>query len=247
MIYIYIYIIVINNNMIKNFIEYIKEELKDKTYMSAYHKLKRLGGVHTQRANNIRNWVVKSKSLGEVNVYLKIVETQQINSINKRITIHKELYPMDHQIDSNEKIIKEGPLNCYLSYVGLTDSFEDEYDLNSETISEELIYLMFNVFVYNEEVSESANIFNFEVKLNWISNEQFEVEYLKMTDTWDDFETKILFSDRRSALVFKNILKSNILLKDEKLKDLFMKFSTREEFERMNKLFKEFPINQLYK
>ena len=80
--------------MIKNFIEYIKEELKDKTYMSAYYKLKKLGGVHTQRANNIRNWAVKSKSLGEVNVYLKIIEYNHINTINGFMTVLKKLYPI---------------------------------------------------------------------------------------------------------------------------------------------------------
>ena len=138
--------------MIKNFSKYIKEELKDRTYMDAYYKLKRLGGVHIQRANNIRNWAAKSKSLGDVNVYLNIVESQSTNNRTKEITIYKELYPMSHQIKPTEKIIKEGPLKCYLSYFGLADSFEDEYDLSSDTISQELLSLMFNVYLITHTI-----------------------------------------------------------------------------------------------
>lgn len=235
--------------MIKNFLEYIKEELTDRTYMNAYYKLKRLGGVHSKRANAIRNWVAKSQSLGDVNVYLNIVETQRTNTRTNETSISQELYPMDHKLQSNEKIVKEGPLKCWISYFGLTDAFEDEYNLDSEDISKELNYLLFNVYVYNEDVSEAANIFNFEAKLNWISDDEFKVDSLKMTDTWDDFETKILFSDRRSALVFKNFLKSdsNILSKHEILKDVFQRFSTREEMEKLIGLFRNFPISQLYK
>ena len=38
-----------------------------------------------------------------------------------------------------------------------------------------------------------------------------------------------------------------VLSKDEILKDLFQRFSTREEMEKLIDLFRNFPISQLYK
>jgi hypothetical protein len=232
--------------MIKNFIEYIKEELKDSTYMSAYYKLKRLGGSHIKRAESIRNWAAKKRSLGDVNVYLNIFEFK--NERGGKTYQGIDLCPMDYKVKSSEKIIKNGPLPCFLSYVGLTESFEDDYDLDSENINEYLEWLAFNVYVYNEEVSEAANIFNFQVKLIWVSRDEFKIESLKISDTWDDYESIILFSDRKSALALKKVFKDgDFIFGNEILKDLFMKFSTREELEKLHVMFKEFPINQLYK
>ena len=82
---------------------------------------------------------------------------------------------------------------------------------------------------------------------------------ISICESWDDpsysgtDESLILFSDRQSAVKFKNLLKQSVFknttplsTNSETARELFMKYSTSTEWNRMFEILKTLKVNDLY-
>ncbi len=237
--------------MIKKFNEFdIINELKHSTYQSAASKLRRIGGVHKNRANNLNQWsyISLGKPLGTFNMHFDVLSMEN----TRRSTWDEFIIPskiITNDFKGNTKIVKKGPLPVYL-WGGLVDN---PYELCNEDNMESLGSLNVMVGAISEECHESCYTFFISTKLIW---EDGSFKIVSGSSELDPVNTEIgdtiaLFSDRKSALKFKNVfLKQDNLRKMidgfEELREFFMDYSTGEEWNNYFNELQSISINKLY-
>ncbi len=259
--------------MIKKFNDYINEELKDSTYQNAAKKLKELGGAHEKRGKNLLDWIdtaKKRKSLQEYGEYS--MNYQVVSGIIRRVTINtqrvteREFTEMYHKSYKYEKgpqnsttisSLREAPNKCSISSMTCNE-FEEEcaYEDKIQTI-----YI--NLFIVDLESGLSHHAFNYEIPITWSEDNTFKTDgSIRIGVGWNEDESKILFSDRLSAVKFKKMMKRDNIIKLMKcetgyndgvkenyydiLRKFFMEYSTAEEMEKIFKLIESVPVNQLW-
>lgn len=264
--------------MIKKFKDYINEELKSDTYYNAAKKLRELGGAHEERGKNILNWVDTSKKrkileaskpYGEYSMNYQVVSGvyRNTNHTTGKI-IEREFNDIysnktEYKIDKGDiSSVRKSPNKCYISLISCTD-FEEDY--SPEDI-ETIIVIYINVFIIDIESGKSVHAFNYEVPIVW-ADESFKLwGNIRVGVGWNEDESKILFSDRVSAVKFKKMMKRDNIIKlmscetgyvdqvtgkkenyyDDVLRKFFMEYSTAEEMEKLFKLIESVPVNSLW-
>jgi hypothetical protein len=263
--------------MIKKFNDYINEELKDSTYQSAAKKLKELGGAHEKRGKNLLDWIdtaKKRKSLqeyGEYSMNYQVVSgTIRRVGLNTRRSTEREFTEMFHKSYRYDKdkgaqnfitisSLREAPNKCSISAMTCNE-FEEECAYEDKIPT---IYI--NLFIVDLESGVSHHAFNYEIPITWSEDNTFKIDgIIRIGIGWNEDESKILFSDRLSAVKFKKMMKRDNIIKLMKcengynqtegikenyydiLRKFFMEYSTAEEMEKIFKLIESVPVNQLW-
>ena len=234
------------------------EELNWQIYDKAARKLKTLG--HTDRSDQMDAWnAIKTHyQLGHFNFAANIVEHDMTHWKTKAVT----KVPIIAEDTTKEKILIPGPVPAYLSYCTTFDI--DEYLSSYTEEGDELdICMLFAFFaadiekpsnkikiLYNDrfgsfQIGVKAHIQDGEIKIKERS------AYLEQGHGAGDFEGLLKFSDRKSAMKFKQLIHPNKIgeIWDE-MKDgrkVFMERSTEVEWLKLLNEIHSIPISQLYK
>ncbi len=271
--------------MIKKFNDYINEELKDATYQNAAKKLKELGGAHEKRGKNLLDWIdtaKKRKSLqeyGEYSMNYQVVSgTIRRVGINTRRSTEREFTEMSHKSYKYENkssgtgaqnfitisSLREAPNKCSISAMTCNE-FEEEEENSDYNESAKIRTIYINLFIVDLESGLSHHAFNYEIPITWSKDNTFKIDgSIRIGVGWNEDESKILFSDRLSAVKFKKMMKRDNIIKLLKcengynqtegikenyydiLRKFFMEYSTAEEMEKIFKLIESVPVNQLW-
>lgn len=245
--------------MVKKFTDFISEELKPSTYYKAASMLRQLGGKHISRAKDLEDWIIKkrAKEYGEYKININVVETisrDKTNQDKKTIDYWPLSKPVIDNNYGNNRIIKKGPLSS--AYTGF-DIFDplDEYtreDMHNLTD----IWINFSFKPLEDDTDVFVNpytisCFTIKVSVSWKKENESHfmvVDGIELVSAPNDFESKILFSERKDALKFKRTVLNN--LNKEKnydyIRQFFLEFSDSEQLEKITSLIKEIPINKLY-
>lgn len=237
--------------MIKKFNDFnIVNELKHSTYKSAASKLRRIGGTHTDRANNLNQWsyISLGKPLGIFNMHFDILSLEN----TRRSTWNEFLIPskiITKYFKGNTKLIKKGPLPVYL-WGGLVDN---PYEIFNEEDIESLEFLNIMIGAISEECHETCYTFFISTKISW-ENGSFKI--VSGSSGIDHVSNEVgdgiaFFSDRKSAIKFKNVFLSQDNLRKmvdgfEELREFFMEYSTGEEWSNYFNELQSISINKLY-
>lgn len=240
--------------MIKKFKEFDNiNELKHSTYQSASSKLRRMGGIHKSRAENIDNWsyISLGKPFGTFNMHFDIISIEHESYKTKEKSWNDYIIPSNNKKDSENltKLQKKGPLPVYLCG-GLT---EDINELYGEEYIEDMEYINIMFSAISEECIEPCSSFFLKTNVIW---EDGYVKIVNGSSTLTTVNNEVgdgiaLFSDRKSAVKFKNVfLKTDNLKKMvdgfEDLRVFFMEYSTAEEWDNYFKEIQSISINKLY-
>jgi len=231
-------------------------ELKHSTYQDAAVKLRRLGGVHKERASKLDQWsfISLGKHLGTFNMKFDIQSVKFENWKTKEITWENCLVPnkITHK-DFHRKMnmVKEGPLPVYL-WGGLVDNPYEFYGDNPE---DNMTHINCMVGVISEECYHTSYCFFINVKVEWIDGEMkiapgsAEIDSVHSGDS--DVEGIAFFADRQSALKFKKQFLTQDNMRNmvdgfEELRDFFMEHSTGEEWNNYFKELQSISVNKIY-
>lgn len=233
-------------------------ELKSSTYRSAATKLSKLGGVHKKRAEDIEKWSYLSqcKEFGTYLFSVKAFEHEYSIKRNNVSFLQKEIVLISDvsSLSSSDKLIKQSPIELY--------PFKLVFDVCGSSIEEILenkdpkLYLSF--WIYSEEFMKTYTPFNIVVDISKndddsfsISNKPVNIEY-----AWNETESKDLLANRSEALRFKrNFLNKESLQKilycegDKSMtfRELFMEYSTADDYLKFLNKICSISVNQLYK
>ena len=224
------------------------EELKYDTYQSAASKLKKLG--HKERADKLNYWSMVSNNRDiSFNMAFDISERIENHWKTKKPYSYPNIKPFDKE--TSEKILKEGPFKCYFTGGMVTDPLEQVSEENITEIDSIGICCFFTC----EEYSESFLPFFIGVKIEWnlddktfkISDEPISFE----AGDINDYQKPLRFSDRSSAVSFKNtILTREILSKKfdfyKEIDEFFKEYSDGIEWAKFFDKIKSISINQLF-
>lgn len=226
-------------------------ELKQSTYRSAADKLSRMGGIHKKRSDEILKWsntqrniqaISKHKSIGEFNLNLDIVDVMYSNRVNRL------LEPMTGKSMSEHGTkIKSGPIPCY--FIGI--EFESDIPIEGDLYQQDDHLIFCNFFgTANESSIDAFTIF---VPIKW-DEKTFKIntdKSVRIEHGFNEFDAKILFSDRKSAFKFKSKILANlsrIMSKSnvDYLREVFMTYSTAIEHDKLYQLISQISVNSLY-
>jgi hypothetical protein len=237
--------------MIKKFDEFKINELKWSTYRSAAEKLKKLGGRHKDRAKDLtrHTYIMGGRHLGLFNVNCDIVRKLSMNYITRQ---HEKMnfVVLSDRKDAglNEEILKQAPLPVYITgsmWVNVKESFSDD-----DLVSCSGLDFMFFAIPEDESIEDTFEMFMLTIPIKWISDEQFVLS--DHPNSFFEMDLGIVkFSDRKSAIKFRNQLLSQENLKDhldgyQNLREFFMEFSQADQWEKLFEKMKKININQLY-
>jgi hypothetical protein len=243
-------------------------ELSGEIYHAAASKLTKKGGIHKDRADAIRDWasrkrlesmITKYKEVGlfsvNVDISSPIVIVSAGNKPDKKefqLTLlgSQEFWKRKQSAKSLD-VIKNGPIDCYIASIEFFTEFpEDEFMPMLEDN-----YLIFTVSIVSEELLEkyATNIFSMNVPISW-SNNVFKIDEDKEVDIsfgFNESESKILFSDRKSAFKFKSKILVNLnkyLTESTKtyLRETFMRLSDSTEYTKLFEKINTIKVNSLY-
>lgn len=245
----------------KKFNEFSINELKSSVFKAAAGKLKKLGGIHISRAHELELWakikekeedIENGKEYGIFSMNFNITEIQRAVTTAGKKDIEKTVDIEPMSLKNTHKLIKEGPNKAHI----ITFYFEDWEDLNVD-LSKELFYLRLMVIIMptDDKIFEEFDAFHILVPIKWTENE-FTIDNSKETiveSGWNDWHTKILFSNRIDASKFKRkVLNKSGLDKlihkssKESIRNLFMQHSYAEEIEKFYNKVLEVSVNQLF-
>lgn len=188
--------------------------------------------------------------------------------INTRRSTEREFTEMFHKSYKYDKdkgaqnfitisSLREAPNKCSISSMTCNE-FEEECAYEDKI---RVIYI--NLFIVDLESGLSHHAFNYEIPITWSEDNTFKTDdIIRIGVGWNEDESKILFSDRLSAVKFKKMMKRDNIIKLMKcetgyndgvkenyydiLRKFFMEYSTAEEMEKIFKLIESVPVNQLW-
>lgn len=101
----------------------------------------------------------------------------------------------------------------------------------------------------DDRVHETFEMFMISISLDWISDEEFKLSD-KNISLYEMENGIIKFSDRKSAMKFKNIFDKKTVNKRisgfDELRNFFMEFSSAEELYKLFDKIKSISTNDLY-
>lgn len=242
-----------HNNIIR-FDDFNINELNSVTYHSAAKGLRKLN--HTKRADNLLHWATVSewRHLGLFNVNIHILERERYDNrsakdIYFKILAPNTIIPSSNRGDRPGILLQSSPISCYLSGAWFVDP-KDKYG-EIEDIEEECSAIELSICVIPAEVNESIGIFNIEVKIIWEEGTFNIVEgSVDTVEGVNDWNQKVLFSDRLSARKFKSkfLEEKNIkrILSIDVIREFFMEYSTADNWDKYMKELQSIPVNKLY-
>ena len=236
------------------------EELNWQTYDSAKTKLKTLG--HKDRSEQIDAWskIQKFRKYGQFNFAANIVEDEHTHWKTKVVTKGSIIAPDTFKT----KIITPGPVPAYFYW--LTSFQIDEFlTMQLEDMDElEEFHIVFLPAFY------AANFNDTTKRVDVLYKEEFGPFQIGMRAYHDkgdikiveksayiedgagagEFEGRLKFSDRQSAMKFKSLLSENLTdVWDEYdvAMDFFMEHSEADEWTKLLDNLRSLPISQLFK
>ena len=231
-------------------------ELKHSTYQDAAVKLRRLGGVHKERASKLDQWsfISLGKHLGTFNMKFDIQSVKFENWKTKEITWENLLIPnkITHKdVHRKMNMVKEGPIPVYL-WGGLVD---DPNEIYGDFPQNSMTNINCMVGVISEEFYNVAYCFFISVKVEWVDDEMKIVPGSAELDTVhsgdSDVEGIAFFSDRQSALKFKKQFLNQDNMRNmvdgfDELREFFMEHSSGEEWNNYFKELQSISVNKIF-
>jgi len=243
--------------MIKKWNDFQKiNELKHRTYQDAAVKLRKLGGVHRERASKISQWsyISLGKHLGTFNMKFDIQSVEFENWKTKEKTWENLLIPnkiTSKDVHRKMNMVKEGPLPVYL-WGGLVDDLNEIYGNNPKDI---LTHISCMFGAISEECYNTCYCFFISVKVEWVDDEMKIVPGSAELDTVhsgdSDVEGIAFFADRQSALKFKKQFLNQENMRNmvdgfDELREFFMEHSTGEEWNNYFKELQSISVNRIF-
>lgn len=231
-------------------------ELKHSTYQNAATKLRRLGGIHKERASKMTQWsyISLGKHLGTFNMKFDIQSVEFENWKTKEKTWEDCLLPNKiTSKDVNRKInmVKEGPLPVYI-WGGLVDNPYEFYGDNPE---DSMTHINCMVGVISEECNHTSYCFFINVRVEWVDGElrvvpgSADIDSVHSGDS--DVEGIGFFADRQSALKFKRQFLTQDNMRSmvdgfDDLREFFMEYSNGEQWNNYFKELQSISVNKIY-
>jgi len=231
-------------------------ELKHSTYSIAATKLRRLGGVHKERASKLSQWsyISLGKHLGTFNMKFDIQSIEFENWKTKEKTWENCLLPnkiTSKNVNRRINMVKEGPLPVYI-WGGLVDN---PYEFYGDNPYENMTHISCMLGAISEECYYTSYCFFISVKVEWIDGYMKIVpgsaELGTVHSGDSDVEGIAFFSDRQSALKFKKQFLTQDNMRNmvdgfEELREFFMEHSTGEEWGNYFKELQSISVNKIY-
>lgn len=244
--------------MIKKFNQFDSiNELKFDTYLSASKKLRKLGGNHAKRSEELEKWafISDARELGEFNMNFDIVEItkdySKLKSQRKDSVKFTQSIPIgsENKPSAGEtwKIIKSSPNIAYITSTLIDEPneiWDDITDMDSIGFCIQCIA--------KDGGSDPFYCFYMQVKVIW-EGDMFKIVdgSCELSECANDYSGLYLFADRKSALKFKNkFLDPQYLNKIEGMEQVhetFLEYSTGEEWKKYFDELKSISINKLWK
>jgi hypothetical protein len=243
--------------MIKKWNDFQKiNELKHRTYQDAAVKLRKLGGVHKERASKMEQWsyISLGKHLGTFNMKFDIQSLQFENWKTKEKTWENCLVPnkiTSKDVHRKMNMVKEGPLPVYL-WGGLVDDLNEIY---GDDMQDSLTHISCMFGAISEECYNTCYCFFISVKVEWVDDEMKIVPGSAELDTVhsgdSDVEGIAFFADRQSALKFKKQFLNQENMRNmvdglDELREFFMEHSTGEEWNNYFKELQSISVNKIF-
>ena len=243
--------------MIKKWNDFQKiNELKHRTYQDAAVKLRRLGGVHKERASKLDQWsfISLAKHLGTFNMKFDIQSVEFENWKTKEKTWEDCLLPnkiTSKNVNRRINMVKEGPLPVYI-WGGLVDNPYEFYGDNPE---DNMTHINCMIGAISEECYNTYYCFFISVKVEWVDDVMkivpgsAEIDSVHSGDS--DVEGIAFFSDRQSALKFKKQFLNQDNMRNmvdgfDELREFFMEHSTGEEWNNYFNELQLISVNKIY-
>lgn len=231
-------------------------ELKRSTYQNAAHKLRKLGGIHKERASKMTQWsyISLGRHLGTFNMKFDIQSVEFENWKTKEKTWTDCLLPnkiTSKNINRKMKMLKEGPLPVYI-WGGLVDN---PYAFYGDNPQDNMTHINCMIGVISEECNDFSYCFFINVKVEWIDGEfrvvpgSSDIDPVHSGDS--DVEGIGFFADRQSALKFKRQFLTQDNMRKmvdgfEELREFFMEYSNGEQWNNYFKELQSISVNKLY-
>lgn len=238
-------------------------ELKWDTYRNAAKKLAAMG--HKNRSAKLikHSFIVGNRDLGEFNVNAIIYEKLSMNYLKKEkekmlFVANSEIITSDGDLKINKDksktnaeyatIVDRGPIPVYISGIAAMDPIE-EYGEDEITECDHINIFINAIPSKEDRISESFELFGISVKIEWIDG-KFIINDDEPASLFELGDEIIKFSDRRSAIKFKNIFdvknSSKIESMGERIEDFFYEYSTHNEWVKFFQKIKSINTNLLY-
>jgi hypothetical protein len=231
-------------------------ELRYETYMKAAEKAEELG--HIRRKTRLTDW---AKIAGTSKSTKNPPKSLGIFNFNADIFINDKRYtPPKLILDSPNinlgegwRVEKQGPIKSYLSMINVDGSiYIEKEEFDNISILANFVYVDDNDKVISVASDLSGDIdvpFIIMVPIKWEEGVfSIDDEKVSIGSFWRGHD--VVFSDRKSAVKFKNILvnlKQYYPKEYESLREFFMENSTADDFELFWGKLKELNVNKLYR